>query len=801
MGLSSDLISQFVKATNDNAKNKKETSTVYGTVTGAGSQKYVQLDGSETSTPVSTTVDVKEGDRVIVMIKNHSATITGNLGDPAASSQTVYENAAEVSKKITELDIAIAKRVTTEQLNAETARITKELIAKDVIVQDTLTASIVEVENKLTAKDVEITGRVEANEGHITDLEVNKLSVEDAKATYATIGNLQATDAYIHNLESAHANFEITTTSKLNAHDASINDLNTKKLDAESAKITYANIDFSNIGKAAIEEFFSKSGMITNLVVGDGTITGELVGVTISGDLIKGNTVKADKLVVKGSDGLYYKLNIEAGATTSTTVSESDLQNGLHGTAIIAKTITAEKISVHDLVAFGADIAGFHITNQNTFYSGVKSSVNNTTQGIYMDATGQMNVGDGSNFMKYYKAADGSYKLEISANSIILSSSGKTVENAINEVKNSVNDIEIGGRNLLQNSRLLMMFSNNSNTYPISCTEMSENGVSFCRVQRTDIENYPNTTLSIYSSIPKTSFAYAEMTGKQVTLSFKARVSHEWTGGFMDFTYGGDSVVDFGKPSEKFTTEWKTYYVVIDEFPDLTDRTGIRWNPYTFQLTADVLGDFYLDIRDYKFELGNKPTDWTPAPEDMATAKEAATAQTTANSAEEKASNAQTLIAQLSESISMLVTDGNGTSLMTQTEDGWTFSTANIQNLVNSVSEGLSSLIEDVGDVNDTVNILKQAVHDLGEIAEYVSIGTYEGEPCIELGEGDSEFKLRITNTRMMFTEGANILAYFNNQSLHIKKAVVEEELQQGGFVWQVRSNGNLGLIWKGGNS
>ena len=163
--------------------------------------------------------------------------------------------------------------------------------------------------------------------------------------------------------------------------------------------------------------------------------------------------------------------------------------------------------------------------------------------------------------------------------------------------------------------------------------------------------------------------------------------------------------------------------------------------------------------------------------------------------------NTETLIQQLSESISMLVTDGNGTSLMTQTEDGWTFSTANIQSLVNSVSEGLSSLTEDVGDVNDTVDILKQAVYDLGEIAEYVSIGTYEDEPCIELGESDSEFKLRITNTRMMFAEGANILAYFNNQSLHIKKAVVEEELQQGGFVWLVRSNGNLGLVWKGGNS
>lgn len=55
--------------------------------------------------------------------------------------------------------------------------------------------------------------------------------------------------------------------------------------------LEFANIDFANITKASFENFFSKSGMIENLVVGDQTITGELVGVTISGDLIKGNTV------------------------------------------------------------------------------------------------------------------------------------------------------------------------------------------------------------------------------------------------------------------------------------------------------------------------------------------------------------------------------------------------------------------------------------------------------------------------------------------------------------------------------
>ena len=80
-----------------------------------------------------------------------------------------------------------------------------------------------------------------------------------------------------------------------------------------------------------------------------------MVGVTIKGDLIEGNTIKADKLVVKGSDGLYYKLNVSA----ETVETEQTDQNSLNGSIITAKSITATKISVEDLVAFDATIGGF----------------------------------------------------------------------------------------------------------------------------------------------------------------------------------------------------------------------------------------------------------------------------------------------------------------------------------------------------------------------------------------------------------------------------------------------------------
>ena len=423
MALSTDLISQFVKVTNDNTKVKKETTTVYGTITDNGTQKYVQIDGADTAIPAATVADVQVGDRVIVTIKNHKATITSNLYDPSASSKKVDDkaDATDVNTKITELGIAVAKRVTTDQLNASNANIRNEISAGDVTVKNELTASVANVEEKLTAKDVEISGKVTANEGEITSLKANKLSVEDARATYATIENLNATNANVNSLSATHAEFKNATAKNFEATNASISELDTKKLDAETAKITYANIDFSNIDQAAMEYFYANSGLIENVVISSGAITGNLVGVTIKGDIIEGGTVVADKLVIQGEDGLYYKLNTD-GVTTE---AEQTEYNSLNGSVITAKSITATQISVDDLVAFDATIGGFNITD-TSIYSEVKDSEGNTTRGIYMDVDGQVNFGDEANFIKYYYDEDeGEYKLVISASSILYALNGK----------------------------------------------------------------------------------------------------------------------------------------------------------------------------------------------------------------------------------------------------------------------------------------------------------------------------------------------------------------------------------------
>jgi hypothetical protein len=99
VGLSSDLISQFVKATNDKTEPVKE-STVYGTTVVYGEDIYVKLDGSELLTPVDTTANVVDGERVTVMIKNHSATITGNITSPSARGKDVEMTVSSLNIKI-----------------------------------------------------------------------------------------------------------------------------------------------------------------------------------------------------------------------------------------------------------------------------------------------------------------------------------------------------------------------------------------------------------------------------------------------------------------------------------------------------------------------------------------------------------------------------------------------------------------------------------------------------------------------------------------------------------------------------
>lgn len=447
MSLPIDLISQFVKVTNDDTKTTEET-TVYGTTVEYGGRIYVRLDGSELLTPVTTTAVVKNNERVTVRIKNHTATITGNVTSPAAQAKDV-DKALDAVDKISEFEIAIAYRVSTEELEAINAVIDslKAKVAKfgDV---DIVNADIETLRAKYASLEY-----VYANDMEVINANIEKIQAQFGDFADISAEELEALNAEISNLQAYNADFTYVSADILKALKAEVKSLSVENLDA-----SYANIDFANIGQAAIEQFFTKSGLIENIVVGNGTITGTLVGVTIKGDMIEGNTVVADKLVIKGEDGLYYKLNTD-GVTTE---AEQTEYNSLNGSVITAKSITAEKVNVHDLVAFGATIGGFNIVD-DALYSGVKESIDNSTNGVFLGSDGQVAFGNAENYLKFYAiysyysvTYDTGTNTYTRTDTVLDMTDGTLVENAITTDGHKVYAITSDGGNVTYFCRIVV---------------------------------------------------------------------------------------------------------------------------------------------------------------------------------------------------------------------------------------------------------------------------------------------------------------------------------------------------------
>lgn len=399
MDLSRNIIKRYVQVASPE-KITSNSETVYGTVVNEGETLYVKIDGSNILTPVSSTIDIKANDRVLVLVKNHEATVIGSPSSPTAR----LEELTKLGGKVTKLDNVVADKVGTGELIAIQASI-DSLNANKLSVKDAeLKYATIE---KLDAENATINGKLTAYEASIEGLKADKIDASEVEAKYATIESLKATDAKFDTLDTTYA--KVTA---LDAQKSRIDDLDANKLSATDADLKYADIDFANIGEAAVEKFYAVSGIIQNLTLETGVVVKELIGVLISGDLIKGNTIQADKLIVRGEDGLYYKLNVDAlGETTAS--ADSKYQNGLDGSVIIAKSIAAEKVSVDDLKAFGATIGGFHIT-KNSIYSGSKESAANTTLGLYLDNEGQIALGDKDNYLKFYKVDEKNYAFEIS---------------------------------------------------------------------------------------------------------------------------------------------------------------------------------------------------------------------------------------------------------------------------------------------------------------------------------------------------------------------------------------------------
>lgn len=504
MALSHEVVSQFAKLV-DNKPKKDEGVTVKGTYKIIGDIEYVQLDGSDVLTPVESTVEAKTGERVQVLIKDHFATVTGNISSPAARSKDVKDLANTVDEQgntiqqmdntiiqqgnsIIQMNTSINQHETTinqhdtkiNQQGDQIVSINNTIISQGNSIEANHNAIIAQgneidvMNDTITSHGNSITSMNNTIQQHGNKIDQNSNTINQQGNTISQQGNkiteIDNTVKTQGNTIVAQGNTIDAHGTQLTTHGSQITILNSgfvikdgvltglsevvvNKLKTDTLDTGYAKIDFANIQMAAVQKLFTESGIIKDLIVQEGAITGELVGVTLKGDLIEAGTLVADKLVIKGSDGLYYKLN----TTGETVEAEQTTENSLNGSVITAKSITASKIQVTDLVAFGATIGGFDISN-DSIHSHLKPDIDSPNNGLFLGSDGQMALGNDINHIKYYKDENNNYILDVRLDKLYLGASQQTADQQFQGmVEISANNLTSvfktsGGSNLLRNS-------------------------------------------------------------------------------------------------------------------------------------------------------------------------------------------------------------------------------------------------------------------------------------------------------------------------------------------------------------
>ena len=91
--LSRSLLRDFAALTKGEDRQDVQN-TLRGTIVVEGENKYVSIDGSPVKTPISEIIDARHGDRVMVTIENHKATVVGNISKPPSA----YKEQEAISK-------------------------------------------------------------------------------------------------------------------------------------------------------------------------------------------------------------------------------------------------------------------------------------------------------------------------------------------------------------------------------------------------------------------------------------------------------------------------------------------------------------------------------------------------------------------------------------------------------------------------------------------------------------------------------------------------------------------------------
>lgn len=698
----------------------------------------------------------------------------------------------------------------TTDLTAVNAKITNlEVNKADVTQLNAQSAKIDDLYSiKATVKDLE------ANTAKITNLESKTANIENIMANKVDVVDFNADKANIESLIATKANIEYVNAEKVRIDDLYANKANIVDLNATNAKITNiegktANIEHilaGNIGAENIKAgtITAGSGIIADGAIGDaqisnlsaskvsaGTIDTSLVTVAGANGRLKisGNRIQVfdekntqlyerimlgvdennnSSLVLRGADGNTVLLNqnglTKSGFTEGYNKADDYSLPGkkLDIDSVVrevneegTETIKGTKVQVGDRTL---DI---ELSTQNSKITDISTQIGEQKTTIQaLDNSIKLKV-DNQTFNQYKAITDGNMST-INTNLSKATSDISILQGEISskvsqsDIDKSINEISIGGRNLLKNSGTVITNSNYN------------------------VANYQSYT----PLKPNTKY----------TVIFKGSVNAGNKIGIW-WNHGSLSAKIFDR------SEDGSIYTDVITTPSSINQNGINFYNYPSS-TAKTCTIEWACL--YEGDI-KPPTSWSPAPEDIEqnatdTAKLYADAQIQGvegkiKTVDTKINTANSEINQLKDRISLTVTTEDFESTVTTINDEIVTTKERISNTESSINilkgeinskvsdtvqdlngkiEANTSLIRQTSkDVNFEINTVKGNIDDVNnnvsEIKSYMNFS----EDGLKLGKSDSKLSVQISNSQMDFMDSGVSAAYINGQQMYIDSLIV----------------------------
>ncbi len=511
-----------------------------------------------------------------------------------------------------------AERITADIVSAKLALLEKADITE-------LNAQIANLENVYAAK-ADIT-ELSAQIATIDNLTAKKADVEQLYAKKADIDTLVADTATLKSLKSDVANIDVLLSGK-----AGTGELTSIKLTAENAEIA----------TALIKDLTAASFRSKTIETDDFTIKSSSGKLQIVGNTIQIKDVNNTVRVQIGEDG---KSDYGIYVTDASGKIMFTSYDGLHEDGIKSGIIK------NDMVADDAHISGSKL-DISSVIDGINAdnSTYLSTSKVVIDGTKQT---INAKFTELTTSI-GSIGTRTSALESDLSGFRTTVSETY-ATKSAVDNIQVGGRNIVTGT-LEFVIGNGGH----SSGHWRKDGTTGT-IQAVDISDNPLGSFTRCLRLASTDAAAQIRLGQYdipldkdslYTLSCWVR-SNSSEGVPIRLQPFHKSASDHSGSTQDIpiTEEWQYVSFTSVRTPATTDK----YNGAYIYLRPTAAGN-YIDVCGIKLEKGNKPTDWSPAPEDTS-------AEITSLSSK------QSSLEQTAEKISWLVKSGTSASSMKLTSE------------------------------------------------------------------------------------------------------------------------------------